>query len=1117
MKKVTLSLMRIFLVLVLFSLPPFGNFSIAKQIHHDVKISMGEATVKKVTDAITNQTGIVFSYDFLLGNTQIGRVDLNLRNASTEEIMDAAFSKAGISYKIKGNMVALFQREAGKKSEATSPQARESEKTVRITGSVKDATDGSPLIGVNVIPRNSMNKGTASDINGNYIIDVPRGAEIEFSYLGYNSIRIKAGESSSVDIFLQPDTEILEQAAVVGYGTQKRISLIGATQSISAPEIKVPVANLTQSLAGRISGVVSMQRTGEPGYDDASIYIRGISPLTAGMSAPLTLVDGVPRSISNVDPEDIESFSILKDASATAIYGVRGANGVIIINTKSGSAGKPQFDIRYTEGITRFIQLPDFVDAPEYMRLTNEAFTTRREEPMYTDEAISKTESGEDPYLYPNVDWMDLLFKKFGHNRSANANIRGGSDKAIYYIGLGYFEEQGLYNNDSASHDYNANTYYRRYSVTSNMTLKPFVTTEIKLGIQGYLANANYPASSNSAIFGSAFYATPNYVAPVYPNGEIGDRPSGSVQNPYAVLNEMGYANQWRSQVFSNLRLTQQIPFVPGLSVTGMFSFDAYSYSSNRFTRTPNTWMALGRDDEGKLILQQTRSSTTTTLSYANSHQGNRNIYLEAAANYKQTFGKHDVTGMLLFNQSDEMNTLATSLETALPYRFRGLAGRYTYAYSERYFAEFNFGYNGSENFNPDKRYGFFPSFGLGWVISNERFFEPLKNAVQFMKIRATWGKVGNAKITGRRFAYLSTVDSVTGYTFGDSQKVSYSGLAIGDEGVDVSWETARKYNLGIDIITLGNNLNIQVDVFKDKRDGIFLSRQVIPAYLGIRKSPLGNIGKVNNKGFEISLDYHNQVSQDWFISAMGNFSFNRNKVVENDMTYTYPWQDRRGHRVGQRFGLIAEKLFESDEEVAASAYQASNTRAGDIKFKDLNGDGQINDYDMAPIGWGTVPEIIYGFGLNIAFRNIAISAMLQGAAHVDALVSGVGVAPFESGTAYGNIMSNITDRWTEDNPNPNAFYPRLAPSSTYNLNYKANSWFVLPSHYLRLKNCQMTYSLPKTFVRRIGLSSASVFFQGVNILTFTPFKLWDVEQGDGRGSVYPNTASYSLGLNFSF
>lgn len=463
------------------------------------------------------------------------------------------------------------------------------------------------------------------------------------------------------------------------------------------------------------------------------------------------------------------------------------------------------------------------------------------------------------------------------------------------------------------------------------------------------------------------------------------------------------------------------------------------------------------------------------------------------------------------------MNTLATSLETALPYRFRGLAGRYTYAYSERYFAEFNFGYNGSENFNPDKRYGFFPSFGLGWVISNERFFEPLKNAVQFMKIRATWGKVGNAKITGRRFAYLSTVDSVTGYTFGDSQKVSYSGLAIGDEGVDVSWETARKYNLGIDIITLGNNLNIQVDVFKDKRDGIFLSRQVIPAYLGIRKSPLGNIGKVNNKGFEISLDYHNQVSQDWFISAMGNFSFNRNKVVENDMTYTYPWQDRRGHRVGQRFGLIAEKLFESDEEVAASAYQASNTRAGDIKFKDLNGDGQINDYDMAPIGWGTVPEIIYGFGLNIAFRNIAISAMLQGAAHVDALVSGVGVAPFESGTAYGNIMSNITDRWTEDNPNPNAFYPRLAPSSTYNLNYKANSWFVLPSHYLRLKNCQMTYTLPKTFVRRIGLSSASVFFQGVNILTFTPFKLWDVEQGDGRGSVYPNTASYSLGLNFSF
>lgn len=1115
MKIISLLLAKVFLMSVL--LPPSEGFSLEGQIRHDVNISLSDATVKKVTDAITDQTGIIFSYDFALGNRRMGKVEVNLKDSRTEDIMDAVFSDTGISFKIKDNMVALFQKDSRESAQTMSPQAQRLSPKIRLTGSVKDALDGSPLVGVSVIPMSNKLSGTATDINGNYIIDVTPGEEIEFSYMGYNSTRIKANESATMNIILQQDTELLEQSIVVGYGTQKRISLVGATQSISAPDIKVPVANLTQSLAGRISGIVSMQRTGEPGYDDASIYIRGISTLTASMSSPLTLVDGVPRSIANVDPEDIESISILKDASATAIYGVRGANGVIIINTKSGSSGKPQFDIRYTEGITRFIQLPDFVGAPEYMRLTNEAFVTRGEVPMYSEEAIAKTESGEDPYLYPNVDWMDILFKKFGHNRSANANIRGGSDKAIYYIGLGYFDEQGLYNNDSTRHDYNANTFYRRYSVTSNITLKPFVTTEIKLGIQGYLANANYPASGNSTIFGSAFYATPNYVAPIYPDGEIGDRPSGGVQNPYAVLNEMGYANQWRSQIFSNLRLTQQIPFVPGLSVTGMFSFDAYSYSSNRFTRTPNTWMALGRDDEGKLILQQTRSSTSTTLSYANSHQGNRNLYLEAAANYKQSFGKHDVTGMLLFNQSDEMNTLATTLETALPYRFRGLAGRYTYAYDERYFAEFNFGYNGSENFAPDKRYGFFPSFAMGWVVSNESFFEPLKGVLQFMKLRASWGKVGNAKITGRRFAYLSTVDSVTGYTFGDSQKVSYSGLAIGDEGVDVSWETAQKYNIGVDLITLDNNLNIQVDVFKDMREGIFLSRAVIPAYLGIRKSPLGNIGKVDNKGFEVSLDYHNQVDKDWFISALGNFSFNRNKVVENDANYTYPWLDRRGHRVGQRFGLIAEKLFESDEEVAASAYQADNTRAGDIKFRDINGDGQINDYDMAPIGWGAVPEIVYGFGLTVAFRNLAVSAMFQGAAHVDALISGVGVAPFESGTAYGNIMSNITDRWTEENPNPNAFYPRLAPSSTYNLNYKTNSWFVLPTHYLRLKNLQVTYTLPKNFVQRIGLSGGSLFFQGVNLLTFTPFKLWDVEQGDGRGNIYPNTASYSLGLNFSF
>lgn len=994
--------------------------------------------------------------------------------------------------------------------------SKQSYKFHRITGIVRDATTGEALVGVNIRLKNNPKIGTATDINGKYLLDVPPTAILEFTYIGYLTKDVNVNSKGNIDVTLSVNNQVVDEVTVVGYGAQKKISLIGAQQTISADEIKSPVANLTNQLAGRIAGLVSMQRSGEPGFDDANIYIRGISTLTASMSTPLTLVDGVPRSFSQIDPEDIESFSILKDASATAVYGVRGANGVILITTKSGHAGKPKFNIRYSEGVTKFVKLPDFVSAPEYMQLSNEAMLTRGYTRQYSDEEIEMTQSGKDPYLYPNIDWMKLLFKDYASNRNANASISGGSDNAVYYIGLGYFGQDGLYNIDKTGHDYNANTYYRRYSVTSNITLKPTRTTEIKLGVQGYLAHANYPASSNTVIFGSAFYATPNYIYPKYPDGKIGDKPAGGTENPYALLNEMGYATQWRSQLFSNLRLTQQLPFIKGLSITGMFSFDTYNYSSNRFTRTPDTYQATGRDDEGNLIYQQTATGAEA-LSYSNSHQGNRSLYLETGINYSRTFSKHNVTGMLLFNQSDELNTLATSVEGALPYRFRGLAGRFTYSFNDRYFTEFNFGYNGSENFSKNHRFGFFPSFGAGWVISNENFFKPLSNIINFMKLRSTWGKVGNAKITGRRFAYLSTVSTGgTTYAFGKNTDQNFNYEEIGDVGVNVTWETARKFNIGIDLMTFNNCLNIQFDVFKEGRSGIFLTRQSLPNYIGMTNTPLGNLGKVDNHGYELMLNYHKQINKDWYVSGLGNFSFNRNKVIDNDVRYAYPWLDRRGKRVSQRWGLIAEKLFGSEEEVKASAYQSGDTRAGDIKYKDLNGDGVIDSNDMAPIGWGTVPEIMYGFGFNLKYKCLSLSTMFQGAAHVDAMVSGEGVTPFQQGLSRGNILSNISSRWTEQNPSQDVFYPRLTPGST-NMNYQASSWWVKSTNYLRLKNIQLTYEISKAWLQKVNLTNANIFIQGINVLTFSPFKLWDVENGDGRADVYPNTAEYNIGINFSF
>ena len=1070
-----------------------------------ITISVQNVPMKEVFAMIEQQCDYSFIYrNDILDASHL--VSLNVTKQTIENTLKILFAGTQNTWEISGHQIVI-----GKASATENGNKGKNTKLSRVTGTIR-AANGELLIGATVWSKTRPTVGTASDINGKYLLDVYPDEVLEFSYVGYKSQDVPVSGRGIIDVELQPNDAILDAVEVVGYGVQKKISVIGSQQTIKAGDLKTPVANLTQGLIGRVSGLVSVQRTSEPGFDDAEIYIRGISTLTASMSTPLTLVDGVPRSFANVDPEDIESFTILKDASATAVYGVRGANGVIIINTKSGMKGSPKFSVRYTEGFTKPTKITDFVDGAVYMEMSNEASTTRGGNRLYSREVIEKTRSGEDPYLYPNVDWMKEILRDFSRNRSANINIQGGSDKAVYYIGLAYYDEDGMYK-DTKLADYNSNTFFRRYNATTSLTLNPFRSTEIKLGIQGYLANANYPAAAQSTIFSSAYFTPPTYIAPMYPDGKLGAFSGGDL-NPVAQLGATGYANQWRSQIYSNLRVTQQL--YKGLSITGMFSFDTYNYTSNRFTKSPNTYHATGRDANGNLLFEQTRQGTEN-LAYGLSAKGDRTIYLEAALNYKNTFGRHDVSGMLLFNQSDEINTKATNVEEALPYRFRGLSGRFTYSFDNRYFGEFNFGYNGSENFAPDKRYGFFPSFGLGWVISNEPFFEGATDIIQYLKLRGTWGQVGNSQISGRRFAYLATVtdNGSTSYNFGKNMDQNYGTTAINEYAVDVSWEVADKTNIGLDMRLLNNKLSLQVDLFKESREGIYLRRKSIPSYFGMINNPYGNIGKVENKGIEVALNYANTWG-DWSLSVMGNYSFNRNKVLEDDSTAAYPWQSTIGNKVGQRFGLVALGLFESKEEIAASPVQTGDTRPGDIKYKDINGDGLINEYDEVPIGWGNVPEIIYGVGFSVGWKNLSLTAMFQGAAHVDAMLSGEGVLPFAQGSGRGNLLSNITDRWTEQNPRQDAFYPRLS-IGTINMNYEKSTWWLKNTSYLRLKNVELSYTLPDRWMKHIRLENARIFIQGVNLLTFSPFDIWDVELGDGRGAAYPNISSASLGLSFNF
>lgn len=1085
-----------------------------KAANTTISIQLKKVSLKNALQIIVDKAGMKIAYaDDLLNDSQI--IDLNLKNENLLKSLEGLLQPYNL-------LVSEFDDVIILKKSKTSDLKSFQEQTRKITGTVKDSL-GVPLIGVAIKVKDSPSLGTSSDINGNFIISVSENANLVFTYIGFRDRIINTKGKTNIDVVLQEANSFLEEVTVVGYGTQKKISLVGAQATIKPAELQLPVRNLSNSLGGRIAGVVSVQRSGEPGGDNADIWIRGISTFSSSLSKPLVLVDGVPRAFSDVDPEDIESFSILKDASATAVYGVRGANGVIIINTKSGTPGKPKFNLRYNEAITSFTKLPEFVDGVTYMQLSNEALTTRGALARYSTEAIEATRNQSDPYLYPDVNWYKELFNDFGANRRLNLNINGGSDRASYYVSTSYYDEKGLYKTEDLA-NYDSQVRFKRYNLTSNLTVKPTNTTTVKLGIQGYLANVNYPGTSSSDIFEKAFYMTPILHPLKYEDGRIADISTSSVQNPYALLTQTGYANQWKNQLFSNLRVIQDLDFVlKGLSVTGMFSFDAYNYVSLRRTKTPDTWRANGRDANGNLILQQTRTGTEY-LAYAKVNNGSRTIYSEASINYNRSFGKHDVGGMLLYNQSDEINTHAETLEESLPFRFRGYAGRTTYAYNNKYFAEFNFGYNGSENFLPSKRYGFFPSVGLGWLVSEESFFSSLKNTIQIAKFRFSHGLVGNSNIGGRRFAYIGTVEEIgtNVYQFGKSA-VNFAGVDVGESPVDVSWETSKKTNLGLDLWTVNNSLNIQVDIFKEHREGIFLRRSSLPAYIGMRNNPYGNVGIIDNKGIESSITYSGKIGEKFNFQLMGNLTFNRNRVVEDDKPDPlYPWLATKGRKVSQRFGYIALGFFESAEEIANSPVQSGDIRPGDLKFKDLNGDGVINAYDNAPIGYGQVPEIIYGFGFTLGYKAFSLSTLFQGVGNMDIWLNGEGLVPFQQGLSRGNMFNNVTDRWTVENPDPNAFYPRLG-AGTINDNYTRSSWWIQNGRYLRLKSLQLTYKLPKLLVNRFKLQNADVFFSGVNLLTFSPFKLWDAELGDGSdvkypgGARYPNVATYSIGFNLNF
>ena len=1028
-----------------------------------------------------------------------------------------------------------------------------------VTGRVSDEK-GELLIGVSVQEKGTGN-GTITDTNGQYNLKLSsKNPVLLVSYIGYKPQEVKVNKRV-LDIILAEEVSALDEVTVVAYGSQRKVSVVGAQSTMDMDAIKMPTANLSASIAGRLPGLVAVQRTGEPGHDDADIWIRGISTFSGQNSNPLVLVDGVERDFNNIDPNDIESFTVLKDASATAVYGVRGANGVILIKTKPGKVGKPQFTVDYYESFVTLTRKPKLADAYTYMDAVNEAYMNSKNQLLYTPQYIEATKKANgvlpndnpqmyNPYLYPAVDWMSELFRDWGHNRRANVSVRGGVPNASYYVSLSYYNESGL-TRSTQMENYDADIRYNRYNYTANLNLKPTETTTIDLGFSGYLSSGNYPEISTNDLFSGAIAINPVHYPLMMPDGTVsGISGNGSQRNPYADLARRGYTNESNNQLNSNIRVTQDLGFwkwSKGLSVSAMVAFDVRNERSLKYKKWEDTYYFSGSKDPVTGLWNDDVYNADGTFKTYRTHEGNnelsfdtegtnkRSTYFEASLNYDRSFGKHRLGGLVLYNQKEARYVYDDSDERdksskdriigSLPYKQQGIAMRLTYSWNDRYFLEANAGYNGSENFSPDKRFGFFPAVGLGWAVSNETFWEPLQKYISFFKIRYTDGLVGTDAVTNRRFMYMEMMASNDGYRFG-TDNVWVGGYGVTKYGVNVGWSTSHKQDLGFDLKFLNNNLSVSVDLFKEHRKDIFLKRSNLPDYTGFVEMPYGNLGVVDNKGVEAMLEWNQPIGKNINLTVRGNIAYNEDKIVEDHSpSVRYPWLETRGTNVNARWGWIAEGLFTSEEEIMdhskqfGELYPGQVSRVGDIKYKDLNGDGTIDDNDKCVIGQGDVPKLYYGFGFDLQISNFSIGLLFAGNEKADRCLSGSGVNPFSDSSGLSNLYSNITDRWSEDDPtNENVFYPRLYYGSSDNAqNTKTSTWWQKDVSFLRLKQLNISYSLPKKLLSGTFLNSASVYLMGTNLLTFSKFKLWDPELNTNDGTRYPNSRTFSVGVNVSF
>ena len=1096
--------------------------------------SVSNSTVKEVLNKIEDESEFIFVYyENTFDPSQ--RVTVDANGKEINEVLDEVFAGQGISYEINDRQVVL------KKEAQASSVKQQNRKTIK--GIVRDK-NGEAIIGANVFVKGTTT-GVITDIMGEYQISASIGDVLVVSFIGYKSQEVTIGRDNTINITLQEDTEVLEEVVVVGYGSQKKESMVGSVQVVKPEQLKVPSSNLSSGFAGRLAGVVAVQRSGEPGADGADFWIRGVSTFS-GMTSPLIVIDGVEASSGDLNalaPEVIEGFSILKDATATALYGSRGANGVMIVTTKSGrNQEKASINFRLENTYNTPVKIPEFVDGVKYMEMYNEAVNTRGTgEVLYPQSKIDGTRKGLNPYAFPNVDWYNELFRSGAMNQNANFNIRGGSKKIDYFSSVTVNHDSGvLKNNKDFSYDNNINI--MRYVFQNNINAYLSKTSTLSLRLNVQLRDYNGPHNSAKDVYNMVMEANPVDFPIRWPSdpdmnyilwgGKSGGAYNNGYRNPYAEMAK-GYKSEFYSTVVSNLKFDQKLDFITkGLSANLVFSFKNWSQTMtsryggyNQFEVDKYQYDENG--DYSGYTLRRVGKEQDPTLITTNSSTGDRRIYLQAMINYDRTFkGKHNVSAMLVYNQDQYNVNNPSDLIASLPQRKQGLAGRLTYSYDYRYLAEFNFGYNGSENFAPGHRFGFFPSFALGYTVSREKWFEPLSNVITNLKLRGSWGLVGNDQIGAERYIYMSNIELQSqdlSFTTGKDQNTTYWGPKyLRYPNNSITWEVGRKFNIGMDL-SLFDKLNISMDVFKEVRSDIFMERQSIPGFIGTSPTDpwfgvnlltklYGNLGKVENKGFDFSLDYNHTFNKDFSMSFKGTFTYAANKVLEYDEPdyQLYPNLSRVGHSINQPLLFVADRLFIDDKEVENSPKQnlGGFVQAGDIKYKDIPDaegvcDGVIDLNDRIYTGHPTVPEIVYGFGPSFQYKKWDFSCFFQGVARTSIVVGDI--HPFGT-DGVRNVQKFIAeDYWSESNQNIYASYPRL--SKQYNANNTvASTYWLRNGAFLKLKDIELGYSF-KIF---------RLYLRGSNLLTFSPFDLWDPEQGNGNGLFYPTQKSFNVGIQFS-